>query len=259
MGRIEVGGTLKAAGQPQLDGVARVRGASLNSQSRKALADVLADPLEATLPAFAEAARRAVDRAAQGFEITAPWSAVAQKEGFEVSALTGASLRADSGLDVVLDANTGETRTVSFATAEGGRWTAAGSARMSGGGAPSLSVDLARATGAGKEMSMAGAAALKAWRVGNDVLSAEATGLEFATTAGGGAASGQFTVRLDGGLAGGAWKAARGTGAISSAWTPNTFYADAPRGLVIQWDEGALWRDGIRRRRAALHAAWTAR
>ena len=238
VGRIEIGGTLKAEGQPQFDGVARVRGASLNTPSRKALADVLADPLEATLPAFAEAARRAVDRAAQGFEITAPWSAEAQKDGFEVSALNGATLQADSGLGIVLDANAGEARTVSFATPEGGRWTAAGSARMSGGGGPSLSVDLARATGDGKEMSMAGAAALDAWRVGNDVLTAEATGLEFATTAAGGAASGQFTVRLDGALAGGVWKAARGTGAISSAWTPDTFYADAARGLVIQWEEG---------------------
>ncbi|HEY7797447.1 MAG TPA: YdbH domain-containing protein [Hyphomonadaceae bacterium] len=238
VGRVEVGGTLRAEGQPQLDGVARVRGASLNSQSRGQLAVVLADPLNATLPAFAEAARRAVDKAAQGFEITAPWSAVAQKDGFEVSALTGASLRADSGLGVVLDANHGEARTVSFATSEGGRWTAGGSARMSGGGAPSLSIDLARAAGAGKEVSLAGAASLKPWRVGDDVLTAEATGLEFATTAAGGSASGQFTVRLDGALGGGVWKAARGTGAISSAWTPDTFYADAPRGLVIQWDEG---------------------
>lgn len=238
VGRIEIGGTLKAEGEPQLNGVARVRGASLNSQSRKALAEVIADPLQATLPTFAEAARRAVDRAAQGFEITAPWSAVAQKDGFEVSALTGASLRADSGLGIMLDANAGETRTVSFATPEGGRWTAAGSAKMSGGGAPAFSVDLARATGAGKEMSMAGAAALKAWRVGNDVLTVESTGLEFATTAAGGAASGQFTVRLDGALGGGVWKGARGTGAIRSAWTPDSFYADAPRGLVIEWDEG---------------------
>ncbi|HEX5007210.1 MAG TPA: YdbH domain-containing protein, partial [Hyphomonadaceae bacterium] len=141
------------------------------------------------------------------------------------------------GLSIVFDANK-EARTVSFATPEGGRWTAGGSVRMQGGGAPTLSIDLARASGAGKEVSLAGAAALKPWRVGNDVLTAEATGLEFATTAAGGAASGQFSVRLDGGLGGGVWKAARGTGAVSAAWTPNTFYADAPRGLVIQWDEG---------------------
>jgi hypothetical protein len=238
IGRVDLDGTLQAEGQPQLDGVARVRGAALNSQSRKVLADVMADPLDATLPAFAEAARLAIDRAAQGFEVTAPWSAVAEKEGFEISALSGAALRADSGLRIVLDAQPGEARTVSFATPEGGRWTAAGSARMSGGGGPSLSIDLARAAGAGKEMSMAGAAAVEAWRVGNDVLSVEATGLDFATTAAGGAAAGQFTVRLDGALAGGVWKAARGAGEIRSAWTSDTFYADAPRGLVIQWDEG---------------------
>ena len=109
---------------------------------------------------------------------------------------------------------------------------------MSGGGAPQMSVDLARATGGGKDVSIAGAAELRAWRVGDDVLAAEATGLEFDTNAAGGSAAGQFTVRLDGGLAGGVWKAARATGAIRSAWTPRHFYADAPRGLVIQWDEG---------------------
>ncbi|HEX5008740.1 MAG TPA: hypothetical protein VFV70_16620, partial [Hyphomonadaceae bacterium] len=139
VGRLEVDGTLNAEGPPQLAGVLRMREASLNAQSRNVLASMVADPLEATLPTFAEAARRAVDKAAQGFAITAPWSAGAQKDGFEIAALAGASLKADSGLSIVFDAKK-EARTVSFATPEGGRWTAGGSVRMQGGGAPTLSI-----------------------------------------------------------------------------------------------------------------------
>src|SRR5262249_13816644 len=101
-----------------------------------------------------------------------------------------------------------------------------------------LSIDLAKASGVHETVSMAGAAKLQPWRVGDDVLAAEAAGLTFDTTDKGGIASGQLTLNLNGGLAGGVWKTARATGEIKAAWTPNSFYADAPRGLVIQWDEG---------------------
>lgn len=239
-GHFEVAGKIDTPkqGETHARGTARLQGAALTIAARKELAAALADPFEAALPAFGAAAGRAADRAGQGFEITLPWAAVATNNGVDIAALTGSTLKATSGLTLTLDAVTGAQSVVSWNTEGGGRWTAAGSMRLSGGGGPQMSVDLARATGAGQKMSMAGAAALKSWRVGDDVLDAEATGLAFDTTDAGGSAAGQFTVRLDGGLAGGVWKAARATGEIRSAWAGNTFYADAPRGLVIQWNEG---------------------
>jgi hypothetical protein len=239
-GRIEVVGKVDTPkqGETRALGTARLQGAALTAAARKELASVLADPFEAALPKFGAAAARAADRAGQGFEITLPWAAVATDKGIDIAALTGSTLKATSGLTLTLDAATGAQSVVSWNTEGGGRWMAAGSMRLSGGGGPQVSVDLAHATGAGQKMSMAGALALKSWRVGDDVLDAEATGLEFNTTDAGGSAAGQFTVRLDGGLAGGVWKGARATGEIKSAWTPNSFFADAPRGLVIQWDQG---------------------
>jgi hypothetical protein len=239
-GQVELVGEvdIPKQGEARAQGMAKLRGGALTSAARKELAAVLADPFEAALPAFGAAARRAVERAGASFDITLPWAAEATNDGIDIAALTGSALKAASGLSVTLDALPGSQSVVSWNTEDGGRWTAAGAMRMSGGGGPQMSVDLARATGAQQVVSMAGAASLKSWRVGGDVLSAEATGLEFDTNDDGGGAAGQFTVRLDGLLAGGVWKAARATGQIKSAWTPNSFYADAPRGLVIQWDEG---------------------
>ncbi|MDP3738759.1 MAG: YdbH domain-containing protein [Hyphomonadaceae bacterium] len=244
-GRVELTGTVDiatAGGKSgvKAQGVAKVLGGSLNAESRKELADIVAGPLEAVLPTFADAARRAMDRGGQAFDVTAPWRATGSsgEEGLGVAVLTGANLQGGSGLVLALQASEGAQDVVAFSTAGGGRWNAAGAMRMSGGGAPDLGVDLARATGDGKVVSVAGAARLNAWRVGGDTLRMEASGLQFDTNADGGSAAGQFTVRLDGGLAGGVWKAARGTGAAKAAWTGETFYADAPNGLVIQWDEG---------------------
>lgn len=239
-GKVEMAGKIDIPqrGEVNAQGTVRLLGGALTAAARRELAAALADPFEAALPAFGAAAGRAADRASSSFEVTLPWAAKATSEGFDVAALTGTTLKAASGLTVTLDAAEGAQSAVSWNTEGGGRWTAGGALRLSGGGAPQLSVDLARATGAGQIVSIAGAASLKSWRVGDDVLAAEATGLAFDTNDSGGSAEGQFTVRLDGGLAGGVWKAARATGHIRSAWTGETFYADAPNGLVIQWDEG---------------------
>ena len=238
-GRIDIAPTQGKSGL-KAQGVAKVLGGSLNTTSRKELANVVAGSLEAALPTFADAVRRTLDRAGQDFEVTAPWRATGAggEEGLGVSVLNGANLKSASGFAMTLEAAAGVQDVVEFSTAGGGRWNAAGSMRVAGGGSPSIAVDLARATGEGKALSMAGAAKLSPWRVGNDTLRLEASGLEFNTDADGGSAAGQFTVRLDGGLAGGVWKAARGTGEAKAGWTATTFYADAPKGLVIQWDEG---------------------
>jgi hypothetical protein len=227
-----------ADGQVRGEGAIRVRSASLTAAGRSDLARVVSAPLESILPGFAVGAARAMEQAGRGFEAEAPWSAQTSEGGFDISVLTGARLRADSGFSLDLAASSGEAEVVTFSTDTGGRWKAAGSLRMSGGGAPPLEVDLARASGGGKVVSLAGAARLRPWRVGDDVLAGEATGLSFDTNPAGGSAGGQFTIRLDGGLAGGVWKAVRATGEAKSVWTPATFIADAERGLVIQWDEG---------------------
>ena len=225
-------------GEMHARGTARLRGGALSAEERGELAAVLADPFEAVLPAFGAAARAAAVRAAAAFDAEAPWAATVTAEGTDVAALTGATLKAKSGLTVTLDAAADAPSVVSWNTAEGGRWTAAGALRASGGGGPDLTVELAKATGAGQAVSMAGAAAVKTWRVGKDTLAVDATGLAFDTTKAGGAAAGQVTVKLDGALAGGVWKGVRATGEVKSAWTGDTFYADAPKGLVIDWSEG---------------------
>ncbi len=224
-------------GEIRAQGNLRLRGGSLTVAARRELAAVLADPFEAALPVFGAAAGRAGDAAAAAFEVDVPWSAEVVTRGTNVAALRGATLKAKSGLTVTLDAAQDGQSVVSWNTEGGGRWTAAGALRLSGGGAPPLTLELARATGAGQVVALAGAIALKPWRVGNDVLAVEAIGLQLDTTDAGGGAEGQLTVRLDGGLAGGAWKGVRATGAVKAAWTGETFYADAPGGLAIQWDE----------------------
>jgi hypothetical protein len=239
-GQLEASGkiTVPAAGKARGEGVIRVGGGSLTTASRAELAKAVAAPLESVLPGFAASAARTMDQAARSFEVVAPWSAQMTEGGIDISALNGAALHAQSGFTVALEAGSGENEVVTFSTDTGGRWKAAGSLRMSGGGGPQLDVELARASGGGRVVSLAGAAQLRAWRVGDDVLAAEATGLAFDTNEAGGSAAGQFTVRLDGGLAGGVWKAARATGQVKAVWTPDSFIADAERGLVIQWDEG---------------------
>ena len=238
--RLTVKGTVEipSAGRPRISGEALVHAAALTAAQRNDLADAVSDPFEAALPAFAGAFRRAADRAGQKFDVTAPWSLVQAESGYDISALSGARINAASGFTLTADAPPGKTEAVTWSTDEGGRWKAGGSLRASGGGAPTLQIDFAKATGVKEVVSMAGAAKLQPWRVGDDTLSAEATGLTFDTTDKGGVAGGQLTLNLNGGLGGGVWKAARATGEIKTAWGSDTFYADAPRGLVIQWDEG---------------------
>ena len=62
-------------------------------------------------------------------------------------------------------------------------------------------------------------------------------GLNFSADDSSGKASGQLTIHLDGAFGGGVWKGARGTGAVDAVWDRQNFAADAPCGMVIQWNE----------------------
>lgn len=255
-GRVELTGVVGilegVAGTAQ--GTARVKAAIISAASRKQLVDSVSLPLEAALPVFGSAAAKAVDRGAQNFDVTAPWSATSSPiKGVEVTLHDGGELKAASGLVLKLSAPTGQRNVASYSTAQGGAWLASGSAQLSGGGAPPFTLDIAKASGGGKKIAIAGAAALRPWKVGSDTIAAEFNGLDFAMDDTSGKATGQLTVNLDGAFGGGVWKGARGTGAVDAVWDRATFAADAPRGMVIQWRE-ARYGDTVFGA-AALHYA----
>jgi hypothetical protein len=218
-------------------GTVNVKSAVVLAQSRKELVDAISLPLEAALPAFGNAAAAAADRAAKNFDVSAPWTASAAKDHYEFALASGAQLKAASGFTLSLIAPAGQPNVASVSTAGAGSWTAAGSLQLSGGGGPAFTLDVARATGGGGKISVAGAASLKSWKVGSDSVSAEFEGLEFEQDKTSGKATGQLTVSLEGALGGGVWKGARGTGKVSAIWDSETFAADAPQGVVIQWRE----------------------
>ena len=239
-GRVEIAGAVDitegVAGTAQ--GTARVRAAIVSAATRRQLVEAVSLPLKAALPVFGAAAATAVDRAALNFDVSAPWSAASSPiKGVEFTLLDGGEFKSVSGLSLKLVAPTGEQKVASYSTAYGGAWLASGSAQLSGGGGPTFSLNIAKASGGGKKLAIAGAAALKPWRVGSDTIAAEFTGLSFGVDDMSGKASGQLTVSLDGAFGGGVWKGARGTGAVDTVWDGATFAADAPRGMVIQWDQ----------------------
>lgn len=247
-------------------GVARAKGAALSKAMRDDVQDLMQAPFKAALPTFAAAAARSVSRGAESFSVEAPWSFRMDDGGYDVSMLTGAALSAKSGLNAVLTATgsnaqvftwsdraKADTRVTGVEAPKAVGWNAAGTLKVSGGGAPAITLDLASAAGDGDNLSMAGAARLLAWKVGDDTLALEASGLEFDNAKAGGRAAGEVTGRLDGGLAGGVWKAARASGKVDAVWTPTAFTANAPRGLVISWDQGKY--GGTIIGKAALHYA----
>lgn len=239
-GRVELVGVVDIAEGvvATASGTARIRAGLVSAQSRKAFVEAVSLPLEAALPAFGAAAGRAADRAAQNFDFVAPWSGKSSsREGLEIALLGGVELTAASGLSLKLVPAAGQQKVASLSTAGEGSWLASGSLQLSGGGAPDISLDIAQASGGGGKVVVAGAAALKPWRVGSDTISADFTALNFGLEGEAGKASGQLAVKLNGGFAGGVWKGVRGTGAVDAVWDRSMFAADAPRGVVIQWDE----------------------
>lgn len=61
-----------------------------------------------------------------------------------------------------------------------------------------FSLDIAKASGGGRKLAIAGLAALKPWKVGSDTIAAEFNGLDFGMDETSGKATGQLIVNLDG-------------------------------------------------------------
>jgi hypothetical protein len=136
-GRFELTGAISVANGVlgQATGVTRARAVALTGPQRAAVGKAVSGPLESVLPTFAEAARLAIDRAAQSFEVTAPWSATAS------NAITFAwtdqlELKSSSGLVARMTPVAGASDIMTASTAEGGLWRGAGTLALSGGGAP---------------------------------------------------------------------------------------------------------------------------
>ncbi len=220
-------------------GQARLQSGLVTTASRKILVDTVSAPLDAALPAFGEAAARAVDRAAQNFDVAAPWSATFANDVFEFALMPGSTLSSASGLSLAIQPATGQAKVASFTSQNSGSWSAAGSAQLSGGGAPPFTLEIAQATGGGDKVAITGALKLSPWRVGSDMLSADIAGLDFGLDGTAGKASGRLNVTIDGAFGGGIWKGARGTGEVSAVWDRAIFAADAPKGVVIQWDQAS--------------------
>ena len=217
-------------------GTASALSVTLTSPQRAAVTGLVGDALAPALPSFANAARGVIDRAAQAFDISAPWTANAADA--MIFALTGeVRIKAASGLLVSATPRGGQPEIASYSTADGGTWNAAGQLKMSGGGAPNLRMDIAGAQGSGKAMTLEGAVVLSPWKVGSDSLALDLTGLKFASEGVTGSAAGAVVVTLDGALAGGLWKGARATARVDATWTGDSFVARAPGGATIQWSE----------------------
>lgn len=221
-----------------VDGGASITQALLTTQQRTAVANVAAGVLDSVLPPFADALRGAITRAAQSFEVATPWSARLTRDAFLVSLHPGATLKSASGLVIDVKSPDSQAAIGSFNYTDA-TWSGAGILAMHGGGAPPITVTVAKSSAGVDALAMSGAAVLAPWKVGNDVISAEFADLDLATKDGAGAAAGKLSVRVDGGLAGGAWTNAGATGEVSASWDRDTFIADAPRGAVIRWDKAA--------------------
>lgn len=236
--RVDVSGDITVNGDriDIINGIAKTTSGMFSSQQRAALGEAAAGVLESVLPSFGNALRGAIDRAGQSFAVSSPWSARIARDNIFVSLLSGAELTSASGvkLTAVAAEEGAAVGTFNSSTAE---WTGKGRLTLQGGGAPPLTVNVANAAGGGDSLALSGTVSLGSWKVGNDSLSAEFAGLDLATKGAEGAAAGSVVIRLDGGLAGGAWTNARATGEVSSRWDAQSFSADAPKGAVIQWDK----------------------
>jgi hypothetical protein len=219
-------------------GVARVRGGVLSKTFDDRVGDAVETPLKGVAPNFAAAAGRTLRQAGNAFDVVLPWSGRVAEDGYSISALTGAELKAKSGFSAVLDGD-GKPQVVSWTSDKAQSWAAGGSLRLSGGGGPQMSLDLAHAEGAGGKIAAAGEGELHAWRVGEDVLSGKVSGLSFEVDKGQGKAAGGVLLSATGTLAGGAWTKAQASGAMTTSWSPTAFVADAPRGLALSWDKAA--------------------
>ena len=253
-GQVEVTGKIEVDEKTLsvVSGDARITQALLTSPQRATLANAAAGVLEPVLPPFADALRTAINRAGQSFNVSTPWSARITRDALVVSLERGAKLTAASGLVVDIKTSGEADRVGSFRYTDFS-WSGAGVLALHGGGAPPVTLAMTKAEGGVDGIRVSGAATLAPWRVGSDVISADFTDLDFASTGNAGNAAGKLSLRADGGLAGGAWANARASGEVRAVWDGGTFTADAPQGAVIQWDKATY--GGARFGAAALRYA----
>lgn len=237
-GRFELTGAISVANGilGEAKGVARARAVSLTGPQRAAVGQAVTGPLGSILPTFAEAARLAIDRAAQSFEVTAPWSATAS------TAVTFAwtdqlELKSTSGLVARLTPAAGASDIVTVSTAEGGLWRGGGTLALSGGGAPTLRLDVKHAAGKGKNVALEGSLSMPTWKVAAEAAAIGLSGLKFNGEGLDGAASGAMAVRLDGRIAGGVWKGVKANAQVNATWTADKFSVRAPGGANVSWSE----------------------
>ena len=241
--RLEIGAKLGLPSFAQTSaltatGVARVRGGALSKAFDEQLGDALEAPLKDVAPHFAAAAGRTARQAGNAFDAVLAWSGRVAEDDYSIAALTGTELKAKSGFSAVLDGD-GKSQVISWTSNKAQSWAATGSLRLSGGGGPQVSLDLAHAEGSGKRVSAAGAGELRGWRVGEDILSGTVSGLSFEMDKGAGKAAGEVLLTATGSLAGGVWTQAQASGAMTASWSPTGFLADAPKGLVMSWEKAA--------------------
>ena len=239
-GHVEVTGKLEVDAQALsvVDGGANITQALLKTQQRAAVANAAAGSLESVLPSFADALRSAINRAGQSFTVSTPWAARMTPEALLVSLRPGAMLKSASGLVIDVKAPTDQQHIGVFNYTDVS-WSGSGILSMHGGGAPPVTITVLRSAGGIDTLAMTGAAVLAPWKVGNDVISAEFSSLDFAMKDASGSATGKLGFRADGGLAGGAWTNARATADVSAKWDRTNFVAEAPQGAVIQWDRAS--------------------
>lgn len=232
-----------ATGEPSLAALAvgalRVSGVSLSAEERTRLAAITGDPVETVLPDYATAARGAVRNALADFSLVAPLEfSLPVAGGFNAAVLSGTEASAASGMNLVLDGEGVErVALVSVSESNALNWSASGSLRLSGGGGPSLTAMLNRATGDGAAVVASGALDLRGWSAGPNALSGKASNLSLDMNAAGGKAAGALDLQMSGAFAGGVWSRARINGDLSATWAANAFEALAPRGLRFGWDE----------------------
>lgn len=238
-GRLEVEGTILMAGEAgSAQGTMHARSVTLTTQQRAVIAQIVTEPVAAVLPAFAEAAGRAIDRAAQAFDLTAPWTAKAsESDTLDLALGNEVRLEARSGLTARLTPRAGASDIVSFTSVDEGSWRGAGALHLTGGGAPALHLAVDRAEGTPKSVVLEGALSLSPWRIGADSVAADLTGLKFQATGASGSAAGGMKLMLGGSIAGGVWKDVRAEGQVSASWDGDTFTANAPAGATISWAE----------------------
>lgn len=221
------------------DGMVTVRGGVIPAPQRANLVNDVAGVLDSVLPAYADALRRALDRAGQAFEADIPWSVRSTDEGLTLYLIGGAKVKSASGMTLTATAKSDTPTIASYTVAADNAWTTVGVLGVQGGGAPPVVLDIASGTGKGGEVALTGTASLRPWKVGSDTISADLENLSFSAKDAVGQASGRLNLEVDGGLGGGVWKGARARAEVSAKWDAGTFVADAPAGAGIKWDRAS--------------------